>query len=68
MAEVPEETRRLVVTSLDIAAEDYCLMQAAVQEFCCNAISKTINFPGSVEDVKRVIVVISSFFRSLPKG
>jgi ribonucleoside-diphosphate reductase alpha chain len=59
IAEVPDEIRRVFVTSLDIAAEDHCLMQAAVQEFCCNAISKTINFPlsASVEDVKRVFVL-----------
>jgi ribonucleoside-diphosphate reductase alpha chain len=53
--EVPEDIRRVFVTSLDISAEDHCKMQVAVQEFCCNAISKTINFPrtASIEDVKQ---------------
>jgi ribonucleoside-diphosphate reductase alpha chain len=57
--EVPEEVRRVFVTSLDIAPEDHSKMQAAVQEFCCNAISKTINFPksASVDDVRRVFIL-----------
>jgi ribonucleoside-diphosphate reductase alpha chain len=65
--EVPEDIRRVFVTSLDISAEDHCKMQAAIQEFCCNAISKTINFPrsASVEDVKAVFV---SGWRSGIKG
>jgi ribonucleoside-diphosphate reductase alpha chain len=58
ISEIPEEIRRVFVTSLDISASDHCKMQAAVQAFCCNAISKTINFPqsASVEDVKEVFV------------
>jgi ribonucleoside-diphosphate reductase alpha chain len=44
---VSPEAQRLLVTSLDISASDHCRMQAAVQKFCCNAISKTINFPNS---------------------
>jgi ribonucleoside-diphosphate reductase alpha chain len=56
--DIPEDIRRVFVTSLDIAAEEHCKMQAVIQEFCCNAISKTINFPqyASVEDVKDVFV------------
>ena len=42
--EVPEEVRKVFVTSLDIKAEDHILMQSTVQKHCCNAISKTINF------------------------
>jgi ribonucleoside-diphosphate reductase alpha chain len=56
--DVPEQVRRVFRTSLDIAAEDHQKMQAVIQEFCCNAISKTINFPkaATVEDVKNVFV------------
>jgi ribonucleoside-diphosphate reductase alpha chain len=58
ISEIPEEIRRVFVTSLDISASDHCKMQSAVQAFCCNAISKTINFPqsASVDDVKEVFV------------
>jgi ribonucleoside-diphosphate reductase alpha chain len=58
IAEIPEGVRRVFRTSLDIAAVDHCLMQAALQEFCCNAISKTINFPthATVADVKAVYI------------
>jgi ribonucleoside-diphosphate reductase alpha chain len=44
VAEIPDEIKRVYVTSLDISAEDHILMQSRIQEFCCNAISKTINF------------------------
>lgn len=44
VTEVPEQLRRVFVTSLDIKAEDHIAMQARVQKHCCNAISKTINF------------------------
>jgi ribonucleoside-diphosphate reductase alpha chain len=56
--EVPEDVRRVFCTSLDIAAADHLKMQAVVQGFCCNAISKTINFPrgASVDDVRNVFV------------
>jgi ribonucleoside-diphosphate reductase alpha chain len=45
---VPEEIRRVFVTSLDITAEDHILMQSVIREHCCNAISKTGR--GSVRD------------------
>ena len=41
---IPEELKKVYVTSLDILAEDHIKMQSAVQKYCCNAISKTINF------------------------
>jgi ribonucleoside-diphosphate reductase alpha chain len=44
--EVPKDIRDIFVTSMDITAEDHILMQAAMQRFCENAISKTINFPN----------------------
>lgn len=51
---VPEEIKRVFVTSLDISAEDHIKMQSGVQQFCCNAISKTINFTNdATEDMVR---------------
>jgi ribonucleoside-diphosphate reductase alpha chain len=44
VAKVPEEIRRVFVTSLDITAEYHIEMQAVIQKYCCNAISKTVNF------------------------
>lgn len=56
--EVPEEVRRVFVTSLDISARDHCHMQATIQEYCCNAISKSINFrnQATVQDIKDVFI------------
>jgi ribonucleotide reductase alpha subunit len=45
--ELPEHIKRTFVTSMDISARDHILMQAAMQEHCDNAISKTINFANS---------------------
>jgi ribonucleoside-diphosphate reductase alpha chain len=53
--EVPEEVRKVFVTSLDIKAENHILMQSRIQKYCCNAISKTINFKNDAtrEDVRQ---------------
>jgi ribonucleoside-diphosphate reductase alpha chain len=53
--EIPEETRRVFVTSMDISADDHIKMQAAFQKHVDNSISKTINFPYSAtrEDVRQ---------------
>lgn len=45
--EVPEDIRRVFVISSDIPAEEHVRMQAALQAFVDNSISKTINFPSS---------------------
>jgi ribonucleoside-diphosphate reductase alpha chain len=52
--DVPEALRRVFVVSSDISAEEHVRMQAAIQAFVDNSISKTINFPStaSVEDVE----------------
>ena len=52
--DVPEALRRAFVVSSDISAEEHVRMQAAIQAFVDNSISKTINFPSTatVEDVE----------------
>jgi ribonucleoside-diphosphate reductase alpha chain len=51
--EVPEALRHVFVVSQDITAEEHVRMQAAIQAFVDNSISKTINFPpaATVDDV-----------------
>ncbi len=52
---VPQELQRVFKGAQDIAYEDHILMQAAVQRYVDNAVSKTVNLPGDakVEDVDR---------------
>jgi ribonucleoside-diphosphate reductase alpha chain len=52
---VPEEIRNVFVVSGDISVEQHVAMQAALQAFTDNAISKTINFPAdaSPADVRK---------------
>ncbi len=51
---IPENIRRVFVVSQDIIPRQHVQMQAVLQRFVDNAISKTCNFPASatVEDVK----------------
>jgi ribonucleoside-diphosphate reductase alpha chain len=57
--DVPEAIRRVFVVSSDITAEEHVEMQAAIQAFVDNSISKTINFPASatVEDVEKAYLL-----------
>lgn len=45
IAEVPENIRNVFVVAGDICAEDHVYMQAALQAFVDNSLSKTVNFP-----------------------
>jgi ribonucleoside-diphosphate reductase alpha chain len=51
--EVPEFLRRIFVVAGDISAEEHIRLQAALQAFVDNSLSKTINFPenASPDDV-----------------
>ncbi len=50
IAEVPESVRQVFVVSADISAEEHVRMQAALQAFVDNSISKTINFPSTARE------------------
>ncbi|MBA2688103.1 MAG: vitamin B12-dependent ribonucleotide reductase, partial [Gemmatimonadaceae bacterium] len=54
--EVPEQWQKVFVTAHDISPEWHVRMQAAFQEHCDSAISKTTNFPhtASPEDVRKI--------------
>ena len=45
MPELPEALRHTFVVSSDITAEEHVRMQAAIQSYVDNSISKTVNFP-----------------------
>lgn len=55
IVELPDDVRNTFVVSADINAEEHVYMQASLQRFVDNSLSKTINFPaGSTpEDVAR---------------
>lgn len=47
LPELPEEIKRVFVVSADVKVEEHVAMQASLQAFTDNAISKTVNFPAS---------------------
>jgi ribonucleoside-diphosphate reductase alpha chain len=51
IAEIPDHIRDIFVVSQDISAEEHVRMQAALQAFVDNSLSKTVNFPpGATEE------------------
>ncbi len=59
IAELPQSVRRVFVVSGDISAEEHVRMQAALQAFVDNSLSKTVNFPeaASEDDVARAYML-----------
>jgi len=57
--EVPESIRHIFVVSADISAEEHVRMQAAMQAFVDNSLSKTINLPEAAteEDVAKAYLL-----------
>jgi ribonucleoside-diphosphate reductase alpha chain len=57
--ELPQPVRDTFVVSSDITAEEHVRMQAALQAFVDNSLSKTINFPETAteEDVARAYML-----------
>lgn len=57
--DLPPVLRELFVTANDISMEDHILMQAALQPYVSNAISKTINAPAAttVEEVEKAYLM-----------
>ncbi len=50
VGDLPEEIRRVFVVSQDISADEHVRMQAALQAFVDNSLSKTINFPEGASE------------------
>ncbi len=59
LEELPDDLRNTFVVSGDITADEHVLMQAAIQAFTDNSISKTCNFPegATEEDVAKAYML-----------
>ncbi|EKD99703.1 MAG: hypothetical protein ACD_22C00195G0002 [uncultured bacterium] len=57
--EIPDSMKKVFVVSLDIKPEEHILMQASIQAFIDNSISKTCNFPAgaTLDDVAKVYMM-----------
>jgi ribonucleoside-diphosphate reductase alpha chain len=60
ISEVPESIRDVFVVAADITAEEHVRMQAALQAFVDNSLSKTVNFPeGATVEVVAVVYMLA---------
>ena len=59
ITELPQSLRDVFVVSGDITAEEHVRMQASIQAFVDNSLSKTVNFPehATEEDVARAYLL-----------
>lgn len=59
LSEIPQRVRDTFVVSSDITAEEHVRMQAALQAFVDNSLSKTVNFHenATVDDVARAYML-----------
>lgn len=57
--EIPKDVREVFVTAQDISPEGHINMQAALQKYVDNSISKTINFPktAAIKDVENAYLL-----------
>ncbi|MBI4163368.1 MAG: ribonucleoside reductase class II [Candidatus Aenigmarchaeota archaeon] len=57
--EIPDDVKKIFVTTHDIGAEDHVKVQAAFQKHVDLGVSKTVNFPNNatVEDVEKVYMM-----------
>ncbi|MEW5705330.1 MAG: vitamin B12-dependent ribonucleotide reductase [Actinomycetota bacterium] len=57
--EIPDDVKRVFVTSFDIAPEWHVRMQAVFQKYVDNAVSKTVNLPASatLDDVRKIFLL-----------
>jgi len=49
--EIPENIQQVFVVSQDVSSEEHVRMQAALQQFVDNSLSKTINFPENATEL-----------------